>query len=76
MQRTGKQEFPLGHMKFNIPSRDIKWAARCKSLELKDVRARNRNVEVIDISMVYKAMEMNEGISELDVDRKEKRAKD
>lgn len=63
-------------MKFNILSRDIKWVVRCKSLEFKDVRVRNRNVEVIDISMVYKVMEMNEGILELDVDRKEKRVKD
>lgn len=47
-------------MNFNIPSRDIKWAARCKSLELKEeLRARNRNVRLINIWMVYKAMGMN-----------------
>lgn len=59
-------------MNFNLPSRDIKWAARCKSLELnEELRARNRNVKLINIWMVHKAMGMNESISQLGVDGEE-----
>lgn len=43
LHRAGKQELHLGHMNFNIPSRDIEEAERSKNLELKkEVRGRNR----------------------------------